>query len=79
MPLRVDIRCVECILDGSPAVSELRLQERVQFDVHTCFRCQQGMITLVCCPAVTATSFKPQRKLYTGTRILAAAPVLPLN
>ncbi|CAL8470714.1 g10256 [Coccomyxa elongata] len=41
MPLRVDIRCVECILDGSPAVSELRLQERVQFDVHTCFRCQQ--------------------------------------
>ena len=53
LPLRVDIRCVECILDGSPAVSELRLQERVQFDVHTCFRCQQGMYVyldlLLCC------------------------------
>lgn len=42
MPLRVDIQCVECILDGSPAVSELRLQDRVKFDVHTCFKCQQG-------------------------------------
>ncbi|KAK9904246.1 hypothetical protein WJX75_007647 [Coccomyxa subellipsoidea] len=42
MPLRVDIQCVECILEGSPAVSQLQLQDRVTFDVHTCFKCQQG-------------------------------------
>ncbi|CAK0782918.1 hypothetical protein CVIRNUC_006113 [Coccomyxa viridis] len=36
-PDRVDIRCVECILDGSPGVKQLRLNERVEFDVHTTF------------------------------------------
>ena len=41
-PERVDIRCVECILDGSPAVKQLRLTDHVEFDVHTCFTSQQG-------------------------------------
>lgn len=42
-PDRVDIRCVECIIDGSPAVQQLRLNERVEFDVKTCFTPQDGM------------------------------------
>ena len=41
-PDRVDIRCVECILDGSPGVKQLRLNERVEFNVHTTFIRQQG-------------------------------------
>lgn len=41
-PEQVDIRCVECILDGSPGVKQLRLNDRVEFDVHTVFKAQQG-------------------------------------
>lgn len=41
-PERVDIRCVQCILDGSPGVKQLRLDDHVEFDVHTCFTPQQG-------------------------------------
>ena len=41
-PERVDIKCVECRLFGSPAVEQLRLNDRVHFDVHTCFTCQHG-------------------------------------
>jgi len=41
-PERVDIRCVECILDGSPGVKQLRLNDRVEFNVHTVFKAQQG-------------------------------------
>ena len=45
-PDRVDIRCVECILDGSPSVKQLRLNDHVEFDVHTCFTPQQAGVPL---------------------------------
>ena len=49
-PDRVDIRCVECILDGSPGVKQLRLNERVEFNVHTSFVPQQGEPSLLMHP-----------------------------
>lgn len=59
-PDRVDIRCVECILDGSPSVKQLRLNDHVQFDVYTCFTPQQAGVPLSCCKksehASTSTS-----------------------
>eukprot|EP00884_Botryococcus_braunii_P001743 jgi/Botrbrau1/1156/Bobra.0162s0045.2 len=36
-PTGVDIRCVECIIKGSPRVEALRLMDRVDFDVTTLF------------------------------------------
>ena len=51
-PERVDIQCVECLLFGSSAVEQLRLNDRVHFSVHTVFTCQRGQSTLLptwCC------------------------------
>ena len=46
-PERVDIQCVECLLFGSPAVEQLRLNDRVHFNVHSQFTCQHGALSAV--------------------------------
>lgn len=46
-PDRVDIQCVECKLFGSPAVEQLKLNDRIQFNVHTVFTSQTGQSMLL--------------------------------
>lgn len=51
----MDIRCFECLLFGSPAVEQLKLNDRVHFDVRTTFTQQHGMPCIhavPCCPAL---------------------------